>query len=71
MVTSQSVLRVTLEKDQYEPGQEIVVNIDCDNTQCRKPVKKFKLKVFRNLLGLGYRGKYCRQSKCVVNMKFP
>ena len=42
---TQSISIITLEKDQFSPGDDIVVNIDCDNSKCRKPVKEFKLKV--------------------------
>ena len=51
------------------PGEEIVVNINCDNLNCRKPVKEFKMKVEKNLLGLGYRGKYCKQRKYVLECR--
>ena len=48
--------KITLAKDMYFPGEEIVVNIDCDNSNCSKSVKNFKVKLRRNLLALGYNG---------------
>ena len=51
------------------PGEDIVVNISCDNSKCRKPVKEFKLKVQRSMLGLGYKGKYCKQRKYMFSYK--
>ena len=42
---TQSISHITLEKDQLSPGEDIVANIDCDNSKCRKPDKEFKLKV--------------------------
>ena len=53
---TKSVNKITLAKDLYCPGEDIVVNIDCDNSKCSKAVKNFKVKLRRNLLALGYNG---------------
>lgn len=45
MSKTESVSKITLEKDQLCPGEEIVVRVDCDNSKCSKAVKNFKLKL--------------------------
>ena len=56
LAKTESVSTITVEKDQYFPGEEMVVKISCDNSQCYKAVKGFKVKVCRNLLAIGYNG---------------
>ena len=45
---------VNLEKDQFYPGEQVKVSIDCDNSRCKNSVKSFKIKLQRNNLALGY-----------------
>ena len=58
--------KITLEKDLYWPGEDIVVRIDCDNSKCSKAVKNFKVKLRRNLLALGYNGQLVRHKKYIT-----
>ena len=69
MAKTTSLTKITLAKDQYYPGEEIVVHIDCDNTKCAKAVKNFKVKLRRHLLALGYNGKLARSKKYVAEIK--
>ena len=45
--TSESQSTITLEKNTFAPGEKIRVNIDHDNTNCKKAVKSFKIKLRR------------------------
>ena len=50
--------RVTLDRDIYTVGDTIRVTIDCDNSECKKAIDAFKIKLLRNiqatsLLGTG------------------
>ena len=69
MAQTESVSQITLEKDQFYPGEEIVVKIDCDNTKCAKSVKNFKIKLQRNLLALGYNGTLAKTKRYVEQIK--
>lgn len=40
---------ISLEKHRFAPGEKIKVMIDCDNTQCKKPVKSYKIKLMRKI----------------------
>lgn len=33
-----SICKITLDKDQFYPGEDIIIDIDCDNTKCKKPI---------------------------------
>ena len=46
---SLSTSKITLEKDVYSVGESIKVNIICDNSQCKKDIDGFKLKLVRNI----------------------
>ena len=41
------------------------MTIDCNNSQCSKAIKSFKIKVQRNLLALGYNGEFTNQKKYI------
>ena len=32
-----------------KPGEELAVNIECDNSQCKSAIKSFKLKLYRTV----------------------
>ena len=68
---TKSVNKITLAKDLYFPGEDIVVNIDCDNSKCSKSVKNFKVKLRRNLLALGYNGSVAKHKKYIAQIKVP
>lgn len=40
---------ISLEKHRFAPGEKIKVMIDCDNTQCKKAVKSYKIKFQRKI----------------------
>lgn len=62
---TESSAQITIEKDQYFPGEEIRVTIDCDNSKCRKPIEGFKIKIQRNLLVFGYNKAYQRHQSYI------
>jgi len=41
----------SIEKTEWYVGEPIKVQISCDNTNCHKPVKNFKVKLFRTHSG--------------------
>ena len=45
MGKKESISLITLNKDQFFPGETINVKIQCDNSKCHKPVKGFKSKI--------------------------
>ena len=47
MFTSTSKAKIWLEKERFHPGEHIRIHFDIDNTQCKKPVEKFKAKMVR------------------------
>ena len=47
MFTSMSKAKIWLEKERFHPGEHIRIHFDIDNTQCKKPVEKFKAKMVR------------------------
>ena len=62
---SESITKITLEKDQFYPDEDIVVKLNCDNTKCSKAVKNMKVKLQRNILALGYNGKVAKSKKYI------
>ena len=65
----ESTSRITLDKDQFFPGETIYVKIQCDNSKCSKAVKGFKSKIQRSILALGYEGRYTKSKKYVAVFK--
>ena len=49
MFTSTSKAKIWLEKKRFHPGEHIKIHFDIDNTQCKKPVEKFKTKLVRRV----------------------
>ena len=45
MGKKESISQITLDKDQFFPGETINVKILCDNSKCSKAVKEFKSKI--------------------------
>ena len=69
MAVTESNSHITVEKDQFYPGEEIKVKIECDNTKCKRDVKFFKIKIQRKILALGYDGNYSKHSRYVTAFK--
>ena len=46
------------------------MTVDCDNSRCSKAIKKFKIKVQRNLLALGYGSLFTNSKKYIKYYKF-
>ena len=69
MKTTESISTITLEKDQFYPGEDVVVQLACDNTKCIKSIKWFKIKIQRHLLALGYNGTLTKSTKYVEEQK--
>ena len=69
MGKKESISRVTLDKDQFFPGETINVRIQCDNSKCSKAIKGFKSKIQRSVLALGYEGRYTKSKKYVAVFK--
>ena len=40
---------ISLEKSRFAPGEKIRVHIDMDNSNCKKPVKSYKIKLMRKI----------------------
>ena len=58
---------MTIDKDQYYPGEDMIIRVNCNNSKCKKPVIEFKAMLRRRILVLGYKGKYYKQSKWVAD----
>ena len=39
---------ITLEKDKFEPGEEIRIKFEVDNSKCSNDVKSYKVKLYRD-----------------------
>lgn len=48
--SSQAKSVISLEKLRFMPGERIRVKIEHDNSECKKPVKSFKLKLLRKVM---------------------
>ena len=51
--SSKASAKIWLEKGRFEPWEKLIVHIDMDNSQCKKPVKSFKCKLFRRITCYG------------------
>lgn len=47
--SSEATAVISLEKHQFAPGEMVKVHIDMDNTQCKKAVKSYKVKLMRKI----------------------
>ena len=47
--STESTCEVKFNKNQYYPGDEVDIWLDCDNTKCDKKVRSYKFKLFREL----------------------
>ena len=47
--SSEAKAVLSLEKHRFTPGEKVNVIVDCDNTQCKKPVKSYKIKLQRKI----------------------
>lgn len=47
--SSENTTVISLEKTKFAPGEKVKVCFDCDNSQCKKPVKSFKAKLMRKI----------------------
>ena len=43
--------KVTFNREQYSPGDQVKVKVSCDNTLCKKDVDKFKIKLKMLVVG--------------------
>ena len=46
---TEAICDVKVNRNWYYPGEQIDVILDCDNSQCSKAIKSYKLKLFRQL----------------------
>jgi len=47
---SKSISIITFPRNEFYPGDEIEVKINCDNSRCGKAIKTFKFKIYRQLI---------------------
>ena len=47
--SSESKCVISLDKQRFTPGEKIRVHFELDNTDCKKPVKNFKIKLVRKI----------------------
>lgn len=47
--SSQAKAMISLDKKSFLPGEKIRVNFDMDNSDCKKPVKSYKIKLMRRV----------------------
>lgn len=47
--SSEAKSAISLDKTRFQPGEKIKVLIDMDNTNCKKPVKSYKIKLQRKV----------------------
>jgi len=65
---------ISLNTERYAPGDKIKINVDVDNTKCKKAVKNYKIKLKRNITCLsGQKGvgkPLLREEEWIVALKF-
>ena len=47
--SSEATALISLDKLTFAPGETVQVHVEMDNTQCRKPVKSYKVKLHRKI----------------------
>jgi hypothetical protein len=47
--SSEAKAIISLDKDTFAPGESVAINIDLDNSECKKAVKRFKIKLERTI----------------------
>ena len=63
---------ITLEKDTFEPGEEIRINFDVDNSRCSNDVKSYKVKLYRDITvfkGAGKKTHHFTKGEYVIESK--
>lgn len=70
--STESTCEVKFTKNQYYPGEQVEIWLDCDNTKCDKKVKSYKFKLFRQLRCRDATdGNYDTFTKCIKTVKQP
>ena len=70
--SSESICKVSFNKNIYYPGERVQIGIDCDNTKCKTSVKSYKFKLFRQLrCREGVSGHFDSFEECIHSVKEP